>query len=221
MTPGGGLPADLPAPLRRFLQQRPAPVQGETCEFCSEPVPDEHRHVVDLHGRELSCSCRGCALLFLGEGAGGGRYRTVPEDYVRVEPLDLPLHLWAGLQIPVGTAFVLHSSVADRTVAFYPGPGGATESELPLATWGEIVAANPPLAQVRPDVEAALLRGGGDPDDMRCYIVPIDRCYELVGSMRRSWRGFDGGQEVRGLIDAFFADIEARSRPPRAVRAGS
>ncbi len=108
-------------------------------------------------------------------------------------------------------------------MAFYPSPGGATESELPLETWSDIVAANPPLAEVCPDVEAALLRSGEGSDTTRCYIVPIDRCYELVGSMRRTWRGFDGGQEVRELIAAFFADIERRSRPPRqrSARASS
>jgi hypothetical protein len=28
-----------------------------------------------------------------------------------------------------------------------------------------------------------------------------------------TWRGFDGGQEARALLDAFFADLAARSRP--------
>ena len=29
------------------------------------------------------------------------------------------------------------------------------------------------------------------------HLVPIDRCYELVGALRLTWRGFDGGQEAR------------------------
>jgi hypothetical protein len=50
--------------------------------------------------------------------------------------------------------------------------------------------------------------------------VPIDRCYELVGVLRRVWRGFDGGQEARALIDGFFADVAARSRPARDEATG-
>ena len=42
-------------------------------------------------------------------------------------------------------------------------------------------------------------------------LVPIDRCYELVGLLRVAWRGFDGGQEARALLDAFFADLGRRA----------
>ena len=108
-----------------------------------------------------------------------------------------------------------------RTVAFYPGPAGATESELPLGAWDRIVDANPVLGSLAPDVEALIVRM---PERARtetaAHLVPIDRCYELVGLLRTAWRGFDGGQEARALLDAFFADLAARgSRPGRpAVR---
>ena len=65
-----------------------------------------------------------------------------------------------------------------------------------------------------PDVQALLVhrpKGGGQ----RCFIVPIDACYELVGIIRRTWKGFDGGEEAWTAIDAFFADLAERSRPPR------
>ena len=42
-----------------------------------------------------------------------------------------------------------------------------------------------------------------------CFLVPIDACYELVGQLRRLWRGFDGGQEAHDALDAFF-DRRAR-----------
>jgi hypothetical protein len=45
-------------------------------------------------------------------------------------------------------------------VAFYPGPAGATESELPLPAWNRMVARDPRLAVLRPDVEALLVRAG-------------------------------------------------------------
>jgi hypothetical protein len=107
--------------------------------------------------------------------------------------------------------------VQDRTVAFYPGPAGATESELPLGAWQRVVEANPVLRLLAPDVEALLVRmpdrTSPDGTDAVSYLVPIDRCYELVGTLRMAWRGFDGGQEARALVDGFFADLAARSTP--------
>ena len=31
---------------------------GERCEMCSEPIADEHQHVVNMTGRQLMCTCR-------------------------------------------------------------------------------------------------------------------------------------------------------------------
>lgn len=207
----------VPPALARFIGTRSPPTPGEACELCADPVPSEHRHVVDLERRSLLCSCRACALLFEFDGvhasaepgAPPGRYRTVPDRYVRIAPVTLPPQAWAALQIPVGIVFVISNSLLGRTVAFYPSPGGATESELPLDAWDEIVAANPLLARVAPDVEAVLIRT--DADEPQCHVVPVDRCYELVGALRLHWRGFDGGQEVREHIAAFFADVERRA----------
>ena len=203
---------EVAPPLARFLSQRRPPTPGEACELCGEHVPeDDHRHVVDLERRGLLCSCRGCALLFTEAGAAQGRYRAVPERYLRLEPFTVPPVAWASLQIPVGIAFIVDNTQQERTVAFYPSPGGATESELPLDAWSDIVAANPGLEQVESDVEAALVRTGSGA--AQCFVVPVDRCYELVGTLRLHWRGFDGGQEVRASIDEFFADVAKRSRP--------
>ncbi len=40
--------------------------------------------------------------------------------------------------------------------------------------------------------------------------MPIDACYELVGRLRRLWKGFDGGSEVHRALDAFFDTVGAR-----------
>lgn len=213
--------AGVAGPLRRFLGSRPRPVAGEACEMCAQPIRDDHRHVVDLDQRAIQCTCRGCALLFDSEAAADGRYRAVPDRYLHVDPFVLTPVQWASLQIPVGVAFVVHNSRLDSTVAFYPSPGGATESELPLTSWQEIVAANPALADVAADVEAVLVRGGGDRpgpgggssgSEASCFVVPVDRCYELVGMLRMTWRGFDGGQEARAAMADFFTDVGARAR---------
>lgn len=220
---------DLPPALARFVGARPRPTPGESCEMCALAVSDDHRHVVDLERRSLLCVCRGCALLFertrvgevvpahdpdAGRVPSDGRYRTVPDRYVEIAPFTLPPAAWAALQIPVGIAFVVANTQLQRTVAFYPSPGGATESELPLDAWRDIVDANPGLTDVEPDVEAVLVRTGDA--EPTCHVVPVDRCYELVGAMRLHWRGFDGGAEVREHIAAFFDDVSARGRARRS-----
>ena len=50
-------------------------------------------------------------------------------------------------------------------------------------------------------------------DGAECFIVPIDTCYELVGHLRRLWRGFDGGSEANRKLDDFFTGIRDRARP--------
>jgi len=151
--------------------------------------------------------------LFTAEGAEL-RYRAVPDRYLSFADFALFGGQWDGLEIPVGLAFFLHNSELGRTVGFYPGPAGATESELPLGAWDRVAAANPAFGSLAPDVEALIVRvPERDPGGAVAHLVPIDRCYELVGALRTAWRGFDGGQEARALIAAFFTDLARRSTP--------
>lgn len=210
MTAPGGSPL---ASLRRITSTRPAQVVGERCEMCATAIADEHQHVVNLESRVLMCTCRGCYLLFCAEHAEL-RYRAVPDRYLSFPDFDFGAREWDELQIPVGLAFLFKNSVQDRIIAFYPGPAGATESELSLDAWDRIVAANAQLEHLRADVEALLLRGADrERPDYTAHVVPIDVCYELVGRLRSLWRGFDGGTEARAAIDDFFAMVKQRSRP--------
>jgi hypothetical protein len=209
--------ADLPiATLRRIATTRRAAYDGERCEMCAEPIGDRHQHVVDLETRGLLCTCRGCYLLFTTDGARQ-RHRAVPERYLSFPGFRLGPGQWEDLEIPVGLAFFFHNSVQGRTIAFYPGPAGATESELPLAAWQSVVADNPGLALVDPDTEALMIRAPGAGRPLaEALLVPIDACYELVGALRQVWRGFDGGQDAYARIESWFDGVRARSRP--AVR---
>ncbi|MFF5563083.1 DUF5947 family protein [Streptomyces sp. NPDC012623] len=215
MSAPAGRSGSPAATLLRVTRNRPAPVTGERCEMCAAATGAEHQHVVNLESRSLMCCCRACYLLFTDDGARL-RYRAVPDRYLAFDGPALDARCWDELQIPVGLAFLFRNSVQDRTVAFYPGPAGATESELPLDAWADLVAAAPELAVVRPDVEALLVRrteGGGRERAVSCHLVPIDVCYELVGRLRTVWRGFDGGREAHAAMDAFFERVRARSRP--------
>ncbi|MQY26343.1 DUF5947 family protein [Nocardia aurantia] len=195
--------------LRRLAAAAPATAAGERCEMCSDTI-GAHQHVVDLEGRQLMCVCRSCYLLFT-DPAATLRYRAVPDrcrDFpeVVVDPAE-----WNALEIPVGLAFFFRNSMLDRTVAVYPGPAGATESELPLQHWQAILDRHPQLATVADDVEALLIRMPEHGGAGGCVLVPIDACYEFVGRMRTLWRGFDGGQDARRYIDEFFATVTDRA----------
>ncbi|HEY6473849.1 MAG TPA: DUF5947 family protein [Acidimicrobiales bacterium] len=220
---------DALAVLARIREStpRPIPEPEEVCELCTEPIAAEHRHLVDLKSRTLLCACRGCFLLFESEGAGGNHFRSVPERYVAFDDFELTPAQWDSLQIPVSVAFFFLNSSLGRVAAFYPGPAGATESELPLDTWADVVGSNPVLGSMQPDVEAFLVRAGpglggrasgaagagGGGGGAACFIVPIDACYELVGHLRLLWRGFDGGTEANRKLDDFFAGVAERARP--------
>jgi hypothetical protein len=214
MTPGARAGTPL-ASLRRINGSRPPTVAaGERCEMCAMPIADQHQHVVDVESRSLMCTCRGCYLLFTDQEAAL-RYRAVPDRYLSFPGFAFDRSDWDDLQIPVGLAFVFRNSRQDRVVAFYPSPAGATESELTLGAWAHVVEANPALTTLLPDVEAVLIHSGDHGEDFTAHLVPIDACYELVGTMRATWRGFDGGSEARAAMAAFFADVESRSRPAK------
>ena len=126
--------------LTRIRANKP-PTQpaGERCEMCAEAIADEHQHVVNISARQLMCTCRGCYLLFTDPHAKL-RYRAVPDRYLTFSDFTLDRRAWEALQIPVGLAFFFRNSEMDKTVAFYPGPAGATESELDLDAWSTILS---------------------------------------------------------------------------------
>jgi hypothetical protein len=196
------------AALRPFLGPPQAP--GERCELCATPVGEEHSHVVNVETRELLCACRPCHLLFTNPVAARGKYRAVPGRHLRDPGFRLGEAAWERLQIPVRMAFFFRNSKLDRVVAFYPSPAGATESLLALGAWDDLVAENPRLRELEPDVEAFLVHGGRDSAGFRCFVVPINACYELVGRVRQKWKGLSGGEEAWRSIDTFFADLESR-----------
>lgn len=198
--------------LRRFIDQPAAPAERpeSRCEMCAAAIGPRHSHVIDAESRRLMCACRPCYLLFTHSGAAGGRYRSVGERCIGLPECSVLLE---GADIPVGIAFFLRNSAQNRVLAFYPSPAGATESGLPVEVWDEAVRSQPVLDTLEADVEALLIRGG------ESWIVPVDACYELVGRIRRCWKGFDGGEEAKQEIEAFFAELrqrEQRSTPCRA-----
>ena len=200
-----------PSKLRE-VARRAAAAQEEAqehCDLCGEPIPPEHRHLLDTRNRELMCACRACKVLFDRGAAGGGHFRLVPERRLHLRDFEMDDRRWDALRIPVEMAFFFHHGEAGRVLAFYPSPAGPTESLLELDAWEEIERANPVLQTLEPDVEALLVnRARGRRDH---YLVPIDDCYRLVGLIRMHWRGLSGGAEVWNEIESFFAGIGSRA----------
>ncbi len=183
--------------------RKPPAEPAERCDVCGAPLTAAHDHVVDLRLRALRCACRACYLLFTHEGAGGGLLRAVPQRYLRLPEIAAARDRLDALDLPIGLAFFFRSSATGRVGAFYPSPAGATESDLPLDAWQDLASVVPQLASLATDVEALLVRRRGD--DVEAFIVPIDASYELVGRIRRSWRGITGGDDLSSEIDRFFA----------------
>jgi Family of unknown function (DUF5947) len=208
--------ARVPIEALRRLARKPAPpALVEHCELCGVALPPEHRHLVDRKSATLACACTACALLFEREGAAGGTYIAVPQRSLALGDFRMSEEQWDDLMIPVNMAFIYVSTAAKRAVAYYPSPAGATESLLNLEHWDALVAENPILASLAPDVEALLLNRLRDAREY--YIVPIDACYQLVGIIRTSWRGLGGGEEVWQAITGFFASLRNRAIPMKGA----
>lgn len=199
--------------LRGLIRRtRPA----ERCELCSADLFGEHEHLIEPGTRRLMCTCEACSILFSNTGT---KYKRVPRRVLYLPEFRLPDEKWNSLRVPIAMAFFFRSTRDNRTVAMYPSPAGATESLLPLDAWTEIEDDNPVLRQMAPDVEALLVnrightRNGSPPE---YFILPIDKCYELVGVIRGNWKGLSGGSEVWQKIGEFFQRVKDRSQEARS-----
>jgi hypothetical protein len=206
-----GLPAldSIPGLNGNRSQDADPAAEIEHCELCREVLNDRHGHLVDTDKRSLACACRACYLLFTQEGAGGGRYRAVPEGIYHDPDRPLTDEDWNELQIPVAMAFFFYNSAISRVVAGYPSPAGPTECELDLEAWDRIAAAHPLFGDITPDVEAILVNRTELGNEV--FLIPIDMCYALVGELRMYWQGFDGGAEVRTALANFLSGLRHRA----------
>ncbi len=227
-APNGAPERDgTPSFLRQLARRRASAEPEERCELCSAPLSPVHQHLLDPKQRNIVCACDGCVLLFCGQA--GAHYLRVPRRLRRLAGFQIIDLQWESLMIPINLAFFYRDSAADRVLAMYPSPAGATESLLSLESWEEIVSGNKALGTMEPDVEAFLVNriGANRPgvdnigidntaaDNIgtaaEYFIVPIDECYRLVGLIRMHWRGLSGGTEVWKEIHQFFGDLRNRS----------
>ena len=194
--------------LRRLAQARAptplaAPATGDDhCDLCGVAIDHDHRHLLHLVDRRILCSCEPCFAM----RAGDAELRPSGTRVLQLDALALDDELWARFQIPIGLAFFMLRERGQGVVALYPSPAGATESELHLAAWDELVAANPALSELEPEVEALIVNRMSE--SPRHAIVPIDRCYELVGMIKSRWQGISGGSAIDDAVAEFFASLD-------------
>ena len=144
--------------------------------------------------------------------SGDADLRPTGTRVVQLDELELSDELWARFAIPIGLAFFMIDSVAGGVVALYPSPAGATESELDLEAWRELVEANPGIEGIEPDIEALVVNRMASPPIHA--ILPIDECYRLVGLVKANWEGISGGAGLEEAIAGFFDEIASRSARP-------
>ena len=157
--------------------------------------------------QKIVCACDPCALRF--QDVFEGRFKLIPRDARALSGFAITEIDWENFALPINLAFFFYSTPNKKMMAYYPSPAGATESLLPLDAWNSLVNQNPPLQKMLPDVEALLVNRAGKARDY--LIVPIDKCYELVGTIRMHWRGLSGGQEAWDKIERFFSDLKANA----------
>ena len=201
--------------------QRAAARAGPTASAarCApSPIAEQHQHVVNLDSRALMCTCRACYLLFTDRAGRPALPRRAG-----------PLPVLPGLRArrgATGTRWRSRSAwpsssptrCSGRTVAFYPGPAGATESELPLDAW-DARRGGQPAARHRaaPTSRRCCVRGARTASDR---VRPATWCRSTPATSwsagcGRLWRGFDGGQEARARSTTFFAQVDAAQPRPR------
>ena len=195
----------LVAGLRRFVRDppasRPPAADGPHCELCPLSLAEDHKHLLDLEERRIICVCPTCWSI----RSGDARYRPTGSRTLWLEPFELTDELWAAFQIPIGLAFFLRSTSTGAVVAMYPSPAGATECELDLVAWQQLVAANPVLEDLDPDAEALIVNRMATPHVHA--IAPLDDCYRLVGIIKSTWEGISGGAAMEEAVQRYFDDL--------------
>jgi hypothetical protein len=197
------------ATLQRFARHQSKTEAPEICEFCSLELSLRHRHLLEVTQRKIICVCDPCALRF--DNVVEGRFKLIPRDGRALPDFQLTDAQWENLSLPINLVFIFNNSANGKPTAFYPSPAGATESLLPIQSWQTIVAENSKLKALQSDVEALLINRVGE---TRAYFVaPMDVCFELVGLIRKKWRGLSGGDLVWTEIEKFFAKLRDQTSP--------
>ena len=141
-------------PPRAGLRGRAAPPGDDHCDLCGVAIDPEHRHLLHLVDRRITLLLR--AVL----RAARGRCRAAAVRERASSCSTTSRSTTTSGRSSRSRSGSRSSSLRERgqgVVALYPSPAGATESELHLDAWDELVAANPVLGELEPEVEALIV----------------------------------------------------------------
>lgn len=173
------------AALRRFAAGAAA---LERCASCAAPLPETHAHL--LAGEHVTCACAECAAR---EPA-----RRVPPRKEPLAPEAVPDAMWEALDLPIGLFWLLAPTGSRGPLAAWPSPGGVVHAPIAPEAWSRAARESPALAALAPEVEALLVHRVQGAREQ--WLVSIDRCFELAGAVRRTWRGLSGGPELQAAL---------------------
>ena len=159
------------------LRSWPAPRTAEReaqehCDLCSEPIPPEHRHLLDLETRELRCACRRAACCSTARAPAAGT-TPGPRPAAAAGRLRARRRAWEELRIPVDMAFFFHRARGRARRRLLPGADGRDRVAARAARLGGDRGRQPRARGMEPDVEALLVnRARGARDS---WLVPDRR----------------------------------------------
>ena len=161
-----------------------APAPEERCEFCAVDIGERARPRRRPQDHRLLCVCRPCYLLF---GAARRRRRPLPRRRRGGPPGRRPGARRGALgraADPRRPGLLLPPAGADAAAGVLPRARAAPPS--PCSTWprGHDIAGGEPGARRRSSPTSRRCCCAATTTASRCYLVPVDVCYELVGVVR-------------------------------------
>ena len=174
-------------------------------------VPDRVRHdpaapLTEAEWAELSIPV---AVAFFFVNSALGRVIASYPSPVGVTECELDLGAWSRLAVDHPLLRALEPDVEAILIV----GGTPHEAVPPQAVPPQAVPPQAVPPQAVPRETAALDVAPAEPAHVEAFLVPIDACYSLAGALRREWRGFDGGAEVRHIMADLLAGLRRRARP--------
>ena len=172
------------------------------CDLCRSEVNEKHRHLLELSSRQIWCDCDACCLLF--SESGENRFRLIPQRVTKLE-IDFDDAAWTKLGIPIGLAY-FQIRAPDQWLVGYPSPAGAVMASVEEEARNVLLMANTLVESLQREVEALVINRTST--EHQAFIVPLDRCYQLIGIIRQNWEGWTGGPRINKQVDLYFDQLE-------------
>ena len=206
VTGTGRLPSTLVAGLGRLA--RPAPVE-EDGEVRGLREPDLRGPPPPARARRAAHPVR-LRAVHRDASSGVENYCPVGTRTCGSTTSSSPTSCGRRSSCPSGLRSSCARPGTGTVVALYPSPAGATESELHLESWEQLVERNPILERARGRRRGARRQPHGRAAREHA-IVPIDECYRLVGLIKSTWQGISGGNAISDAVPKFFEYVRRKA----------